>query len=342
MKYTNFGNTGLIVSRLSFGTMTFGQGTLVGDLVNDLDQQTADQMVGVALDAGVNFFDTADGYTGGQSEVILGRALKGKRDHVIIATKASFRTGEALTESGLSYRRILQAVQASLKRLDTDYIDLYQLHIPDPFTPLEETARALNHIVQKGYVRYVGYSNYPAWQAQRLLDIQNQRGYAPLISSQMYYSLLGRDIEHNTIPFLQANGLGLIVWSPLASGFLSGKYTRENAEAAEGRRAKFPFPPIDLEKGYMVVEKMAEIAAQHDASVAQIALAWLLAKPYVSSIIIGASKMIQLEDNLGAVDITLSADEVATLDELTATPLPYPAWMQPMGADEMVSQALRE
>jgi len=340
MQYTNLGNTGLAVSRLSFGAMTFGQGALVGDLMNDIDQQTADQMINAALDAGVNFFDTADAYTGGQSEIMLGRALKGKRNDVVIATKVGFRTGEALTDSGLSYRRIMQAVQDSLKRLDTDYIDLYQLHIPDPITPLEETARALDDIVQKGYVRYVGYSNFPAWQAQRLLDLQTQRGYAPLISAQMYYSLLGRDIEYDTVPFLQANNLGLMVWSPLASGFLSGKYRRENAEAAEGRRAKFPFPPVDLETGYAVVDKMAEIAAQHEASVAQIALAWLLAKPYVSSIIVSASKMHQLEDNLGAVDVSLSPGEVAALDEITTTPPPYPVWMQPMGWDEQVKKAL--
>lgn len=340
MQYTNFGNIGLIVSRLSLGAMTFGQGTLVGELVNDLDQKVADQMVGMALDAGVNFFDTADGYTGGQSEIMLGKALQHKRDDVVIATKAGFRTGDTLTESGLSYRRILQAVQASLKRLGTDYIDLYQLHIPDPFTPLEETARALNDIVQRGYARYVGISNYPAWQAQRLLDIQAQHDYAPLISAQMYYSLLGRDIEHDMVPFLQASKLGLMVWSPLASGFLSGKYTRENAVAAEGRRAKFPFPPVDLEIGYAVVDKMAKIAAGHGASVAQIALAWLLARPYVSSIIVGATKMHQLEDNLGAAAVSLTPEEVAALDEITATPPPYPAWMQPMGTDQKVSAAL--
>ena len=342
MQYSNFGNTGLIVSRLAFGAMTFGQGILIGELKNNIDQTAADQMIGKGLDAGINFFDTADMYTGGQSEMMLGKALKSKRDDVIIATKCGFRSGDAVTASGLSYRYVLKSVEASLRRLDTEYIDLFLVHIPDPFTPLEETARALDEVVSKGWVRYVGYSNYPAWKAQKMLAIQQKDGLARWIGAQMYYSLLGRDLENDVVPFLQDNDLGLMVWSPLASGFLSGKYTRENPVPEDSRRASFDFPPIDVEKGYEVVAGLKELGEKYNASIAQMALAWLLAKPYVSSVIIGATKIGQLEDNLAAANINLSAEDVQLLDDLTAPAVPYPTWMQPMGRDEMVSEALGE
>jgi len=342
MQYTNFGNTGLIVSRLAFGAMTFGQGTLVGELKNNMDQNSAEQMVGMCLDAGINFFDTADMYTSGQSEIMLGKALQGKREEVVISTKCGFRSGDALISSGLSYRYILKAVEGSLKRLDTDYIDLYLVHIPDPVTPLEETARALDDIVQKGWVRYVGYSNYPAWKAQKMLAIQQREGRAKWIGAQMYYSLLGRDLEIEVVPFLKENGLGLMVWSPLASGFLTGKYTREDPVPPDSRRAVFDFPPVDIEKGYAVVAMLKEIGEKYEASVAQVALAWLLAKPFVSSVIIGATKISQLEDNLGAARVNLSPEDVQMLDDLTIPDTPYPAWMQPLGWDAKVKEALGE
>ena len=340
MQYTNFGNTGLIVSRLAFGAMTFGQGTLVGELKTNMDQNLADQMVGLCLDAGINFFDTADMYTSGQSEIMLGKALKGKRGDVVISTKCGFRSGEAIISSGLSYRYILKAVESSLKRLDTDYIDLFLVHIPDPVTPLEETARALDDIVKKGWVRYVGYSNYPAWKAQKMLAIQQREGRAKWIGAQMYYSLLGRDLEVDVVPFLEDNNLGLMVWSPLASGFLTGKYTHKNPVPPDSRRAVFDFPPIDIEKGYTVVAALRELGDKYEASVAQMALAWLLAKPAVSSVIIGATKIEQLTDNLGAVRLNLSAEDVQMLDDLTSPAVPYPAWMQPLGWDEKVREAL--
>ena len=340
MQYSNFGNTGLIVSRMAFGAMTFGQGTLIGELKNDIDQNMADQMVGMCLDAGINFFDTADMYTTGQSEIMLGKALKSRRDDVVIATKCGFRSGDAITSSGLSYRYILKAAAASLRRLDTDYIDLFLVHIPDPMTPLEETARALDDVVKKGWVRYVGYSNYPAWKAQKMLAIQDRDGRSRWIGAQMYYSLLGRDLENDVVPFLKDNGLGLMVWSPLASGFLSGKYTRENPVPAGSRRAKFDFPPVDVEKGYEVVAKLKALGEKYEASVAQLALAWLLARPFVSSVIVGATKPHQLEDNLTAAGINLAAEDVQILDDLTAPAVPYPAWMQPMGWDEKVKAAL--
>jgi aryl-alcohol dehydrogenase-like predicted oxidoreductase len=340
MQYSNFGNTGLIVSRMAFGAMTFGQGTLIGELKNDIDQNMADQMVGMCLDAGINFFDTADMYTTGQSEIMLGKALKSRRDDVVIATKCGFRSGDAITSSGLSYRYILKAAAASLRRLDTDYIDLFLVHIPDPMTPLEETARALDDVVKKGWVRYVGYSNYPAWKAQKMLSIQDRDGRARWIGAQMYYSLLGRDLENDVVPFLKDTGLGRMVWSPLASGFLSGKYTRENPVPAGSRRAKFDFPPVNIEKGYEVVAKLKALGEKYEASVAQLALAWLLARPFVSSVIVGATKTHQLEDNLAAARIKIAAEDVQILDDLTAPAVPYPAWMQPMGWDEKVKAAL--
>ena len=341
MQYTKLGNTGLMVSRMAFGAMTFGQGTLVGELVNDMDQQAADRMVARAMEAGINFFDTADMYTSGQSETMLGKAIQHRRHDAVVATKCGFRSGAAVTDSGLSYRYVLRSVENSLKRLGTDYIDLFLLHIPDPFTPLDETARALDDVVQKGWVRYVGYCNYPAWQAQRLLDIQESHGLATVVTAQMYYSLLGRDLEHEVVPFLEANDLGLMVWSPLASGFLSGKYTREAPVPEDARRAKFDFPPIDVEKGYDVVDRLRDIAGRLDASVAQVALAWVMSKPFVSSVIIGATKMEQLEDNIGAATLTIPEADLTALDELTAPAATYPGWMQPMGYDETVVNALK-
>jgi aryl-alcohol dehydrogenase-like predicted oxidoreductase len=240
---------------------------------------------------------------------------------------------------------VIAAAEASLKRLGTDYIDLLQLHVPDPLTPFEETARALDHLVQRGLVRYVGYSNLGGWQAATFLAIQQQHNYAPFVSAQMYYSLLGRDIEYGIVPFLQHAGLGLLVWSPLAGGFLSGKYTRDNPTVNDGRLASFDYLSIlsiDRETGYTIVDKLREIAAAHrEATPAQVALAWLLAKPSVTSIIIGASKPEQSSDNVAAASLTLTQEEVEALDALT-TPRPlYPYMWRASGGDTVVQQALR-
>jgi aryl-alcohol dehydrogenase-like predicted oxidoreductase len=340
MQYRQFGNTGLVLSRMAFGAMTFGQGTLVGDLVNDVDQKLADRMVGVCLDAGINFFDTADMYTSGQSEIMLGKALKEKRHDAVIATKCGFRSSEAMIARGLSRRYILAAVEGSLQRLDTDYIDLFLLHIPDPVTPLEETARALDDLVRKGCVRYVGFCNYPAWKAQKLIGIQERLNLTPVAAAQMYYSLLGRDIEHEVVPFIQENRLGLMVWSPLASGFLTGKYTLEGPSPKEGRRLKFDFPPVDRNKGDVVVQALGEIAAKYAATAAQVALAWVLSKSFVSSVIIGARSIHQLDDNLKAGDLRVQEADLQALDALTAPTVPYPAWMQEMAWDEALKAAL--
>jgi aryl-alcohol dehydrogenase-like predicted oxidoreductase len=340
MQYTTLGKTGLVVSRLAFGAMTFGEGQLVPGVTNSIDQSIADQMVGRVLDAGINLFDTADAYTNGQSEIMLGKALESCRDQVIIATKAGFRSGDAITDTGSSYRHIMAAVEASLKRLNTDYIDLYQLHIPDPITPLEETLRALDDVVRQGKVRYIGYSNFPAWKAAKMVGIQQQHNYARFVAAQMYYSLLGRDLEQEVVPFVEDAGIGVLVWSPLAGGFLSGKYTRENPSPEGARLNEFKIPPIDVEQGYDVVDAIKSIAQAHSASPAQVAIAWILTKPFISSVIVGANKMHQLEDNLKAVDLTLSDAEIHQLDTLTAPRSLYPGWMQAMGWDAKVKAAL--
>jgi aryl-alcohol dehydrogenase-like predicted oxidoreductase len=342
MQYTQFGTTGLIVSKLAFGAMTFGEGTLVGELVNKVDQYLADRMVRTCLEAGVNLFDTADMYTSGQSEIMLGKALKDKRHSVIMATKCGFRSSDSIISAGLSYRYILQSIETSLKRLDTDYIDLFFLHIPDPWTPLEETARALESAVKRGWIRYPAFSNYPAWKAQRLIDIQQQNNYQPMSAAQMYYSMLGRDLDAEYADFLSANGLGLMAWSPLASGFLSGKYSRENPVPANSRREKFDFPPVDVEKGYKVVELLRQIAEKHQASVAQVAIAWVMQRPFVSSVLIGATTIEQLDDNLKAALVNLDLEDIQQIEALTAIQPPYPAWMQPLGVDLQISEALKQ
>lgn len=340
MQYTTLGHTGLVVSRLAFGAMTFGTGQLVPGVTNSIDQTEADKMVGRVLDTGINLFDTADAYTGGQSEIILGKALGKRRQEVALATKVGFRNGEALTDTGLSYRHIIASAEGSLKRLGTDYIDLYQVHIPDPLTPPEETARALDDLVRRGLVRYIGFSNLPAWKAARMLSIQERNNYARFVGAQMYYSLLGRDLEHEVIPFIEDAGIGVLVWSPLAGGFLSGKYTRENPAPEGARLNQFKLPPIDIEKGYDVVDVLKQIGQNHGTSPAQVALAWMLTKPFISSVIIGANKMQQLEDNLGAAQLNLSAQEVEKLEALTAPQPLYPGWMQSMGWDAKVKAAL--
>lgn len=343
MQYTTLGKTGLVVSRLTLGTMTFGEGISHG-FDHPVNQERANNMVSKALDAGINFFDTANNYGEGRAETFLGRALGSRRQDVVIATKLGARTGSALTDAGLSYRHVIAATESSLKRLGTDYIDLLQLHVPDPLTPFEETARALDHLVQRGLVRYVGYSNLGDWQAATFLATQRQHGYASFVSTQMYYSLLGRDIEYGTVPFLRHEGLGLLVWSPLAGGFLSGKYTREHPEVNDGRLASFDYLSllsIEREKGYTVVDRLREIAAAHgEATPAQIALAWLLAKPFVSSIIIGANKPEQFAENVAAVNHRLSREEIESLDTLTELKPLYPYRWQASGGDSMVRQML--
>jgi len=342
MHYSRLGNTGLIVSRLAFGVMTFGQGAGAMAAVAKTGAEEAEAMVQRSLDAGINLFDTADMYADGQSETILGRALGSNRKDVIVSTKVGFRSGEALIHAGASYAYLIAATEDSLRRLGTDYIDLLSIHKPDPWTPFEETARALDNLVQRGMVRYVGYSNLSAWQSAKFIAIQERHNYARFVAAQMYYSLLGRDLEHEVVPFCMDAGIGIVVWSPLASGFLTGRYSRKDPTGGKGRIEGFDFLPQDREKGYALIEKMKIVADRHRASIAQVALGWLLAKPYVTTILLGASKMSQLEDNLGAADLELAAEEVTELDQATApTPL-YPHWFHERTADATVRDALKQ
>ena len=340
MQYARLGNSGLIVSRLAFGVMTFGHDQGAMGAVWKTGQEEANTLVGRSLDAGINFFDTADGYAAGQSEVMLGKALGTRRKDIILSTKIGFRTGPALTQSGSSARHILNSAEECLKRLGTDYVDLLSIHRFDAYTPFEESARALENLITRGLVRYVGFSNFTSWQAAKFIGIQKQRNYSPFIAAQMYYSLVGRDLEHQVVPFCQDAGVGIVVWSPLASGFLSGRYTRQDPTGGKGRLTGFDILPIDKEKGYDLIDRMREIANGHRATVAQIALAWLLAKPYVSTILVGASKLAQLDDNLGAANVHLSLDEVSKLDELTAPAPVYPNWFQSFAIDAAVREAL--
>jgi aryl-alcohol dehydrogenase-like predicted oxidoreductase len=320
--------------------MTFGAGTGPFAAVSKVDETNSETMIGMALDAGINFFDTANGYAAGQSEVMLGKHLGARRKEVVVATKVGFRTSPALGDAGLGRTHIFSACDASLRRLGTDYIDLYIVHREDRFTPVEETIQALDSLVRAGKVRYIGYSNWPAWKAATAIQLQKAGGFAQFTSGQMHYALTGRDVEHEVVPFMQHSGLGMTVWSPLAGGFLSGKYTRENLKDPENRLSGFDLLPFDKEMGFKLVERLREIGKAHGASVAQVALAWLLSKPIVSSIIIGASKIHQLEDNLGALIISLSSAELAELDALTAPAAQYPGWFSERTVDAVHKNAL--
>jgi len=341
MQYTLLGNTGLTVSRLAFGAMTFTAGNKDLGAVYKVGADLAGELVGRARDAGINFFDTADGYAGGESEALLGAALKPHRDQVIIATKVGFRTGPALTRAGLSRRHILWSVDQSLKRLGTDWIDVYIAHREDPHTPIEETLAALDAVVRAGKVRYLGFSNWSAWKAAAALEIQKANGLAPFTHGQMYYSLVGRDVERDVIPMMRRYGLGLTVWSPLAMGFLSGKYTRQTLSDPDNRLSGFDILPFDKDQGFKLVERMRGIAAAHDASVAQVAIAWLLARQGVTSVIIGSTRLSQLEDNLKAAAVTLSGTEIAELDAATALIPVYPNFFTDnIAMDRPVAEAL--
>lgn len=326
MQYATLGHTGLMVSRLAFGAMTFTQGNTSLSAIYKVGAALADELVGRAFEAGINFFDTADAYAGGESEQLLGQALKSRRNEAIIATKVGFRAGEGLVQAGLSRRHILWSVDESLRRLGTDWIDVYIVHKEDPFTPLEETMAALDAVVRSGKVRYLGFSNWSAWKAAAAQEFARANGLAPFSHGQMHYSLLGRDVERDVIPMMARYGLGLTVWSPLASGFLSGKYTRETLSDPDNRYSGFDILPFDKDKGFALVERMRAMSAERGSSVAQIAIAWLLAKPAVTSVLVGATKLHQLEDNLGAADLRLSSEEVAELDALTQLAPVYPNW----------------
>ena len=331
MRYRKFGNTGLFVSELCLGTMTFGGQGEMWSKIGDLQQNDAEKLIGRALDQGINFIDTADVYSEGKSEIITGQALKNlkvARDDVVVATKVFGETGsKGVNARGNSRYHIMDGVKASLKRLQLDHIDLYQIHGFDPATPIEETVRALDNLVQQGHVRYVGVSNWASWQIMKALGIADKSGLARFESLQAYYTIAGRDLEREHIPLLQSENLGLMVWSPLAGGLLSGKYDR-NSEGEKGsRRTTFDFPPVERERAFDCIDVMRRLADKRDVSVARIALSWLLHQDAVTSVIIGAKRVEQLDDNIGATEIRLTDDELAELDKVSALPPEYPGWM---------------
>jgi aryl-alcohol dehydrogenase-like predicted oxidoreductase len=329
MRYHPLGRTGLFVSELCLGTMTFGSLEGMWAAVAGLKQPDAERIVGQALDAGINFFDTADVYSGGQSEQITGQALrnlKAAREDVIVASKVFGEMGKSPNSRGATRHHILDGVKASLKRLQFDYIDLYQIHGFDPATPIEETLRALDQLVRHGHVRYIGVSNWAAWQIATALGLSERLGLARFESLQAYYSLAGRDLEREIIPMLDSTGLGLLVWSPLAGGLLSGKYADGKQEAGS-RLGAFNFPPVDKPRATACIDVMRGIAEAHSVSVAPIALAWLLHQPRVTSVIIGAKRPEQLTDNIGATQVALSDAELEQLNKVSALPPEYPGWM---------------
>ncbi|AUW57658.1 aldo/keto reductase [Sphingobium sp. SCG-1] len=329
MRYNRFGRTGLFVSELCLGTMTFGgeEGNMWGH-IGRLQLDEAKTLLKGAVDTGINFIDTANVYGNGASEEILGQAITSlglNRHDLVIATKVFGPMGEGPNARGNSRYHIMQQVRESLKRLGTDHIDLYQIHGWDAVTPIEETVRVLDDLVRQGLVRYVGVSNWPAWAVAKALGISERLNEARFESVQAYYSIAGRDLERELAPMMRSEQVGLMVWSPLAGGFLSGKYTREGE--GEGRRAAFDFPPVDKDKGFDIIDAMRTIADARGVSVARIALAWLLHQPVVTSVIIGAKRPDQLTDNIAATEITLTAEELATLDAVSALPPEYPGWM---------------
>lgn len=330
MRYNTLGHTGLFVSELCLGTMTFGGSDGIWQNIGGLQQADADGLVRTALDAGINFIDTANVYSGGLAEQITGQALRNlgiAREQVVIATKAFGRMAEGPNGSGASRVHLLDQAKASLKRLQLDHIDLYQIHGFDSVTPMEETLEALDNLVRHGHVRYVGVSNWAAWQVAKALGIAALRNLAPIRSLQSYYTLAGRDLEREIVPMLTSEKVGLMVWSPLAGGLLSGKYAGNGAEVGGGRRTNLDFPPVERDRADAIIAAMRPIAGARGCTVAQVALAWLLHQPVVTSVIVGAKRAEQLTENIGATDVSLTAEDLATLDAVSALPAEYPGWM---------------
>ncbi len=329
MKYKRLGATGLYVSELCLGTMGYGDKGF-WKAIGELGIDAVSRQLQAAVDAGINFIDTADVYHEGESEKLVGQAIKRlglDRDKLVVATKVRGRMGEGPNETGLSRKHILDAIDASLSRLGMDHVDLYQIHGVDPVTPLEETMEALNDVVRQGKVRYIGFCNLPAYKAMKALAISDRRGWARFVSAQMHYTIASRDIEREIAPLCEEEGLGILPWSPLAGGLLTGKF-KPDAEAPEGaRRASFDFPPVDRKRAFACVDAMHKIAKAHDVSVPQVALGYLLHKRFVTSVIIGARTDEQLRDNLASVELHLDEQELSALDEVSALPQEYPGWM---------------
>jgi aryl-alcohol dehydrogenase-like predicted oxidoreductase len=340
MEYRQLGNSGLRLSTLSLGTMGFG-GAGWASAVGTIDVEGARRQIAMSVDAGVNLIDTADVYSAGLSEQIVGQALGAKRDDLLVATKVRMPMGDGPNDAGLSRHHVIRACEASLRRLATDHIDLYQVHEWDGQTPLEETLRALDHLVHQGKVRYIGASNYAAWQLMKALGISDRAGLPRFVSQQIYYSLQARDAEYELVPAAIDQGLGILVWSPLAGGLLSGKYRRDAATPEGTRRfAGWDEPPVhDEAKLYDTIDALIEIGSARGVSAAQIALAYLIGKPGVTSLVVGARTEQQLADNLAAAEVALTARERARLDEVSAMPLLYPYWHQANTSSDRLSAA---
>lgn len=329
MKYNELGRTGVLVSELCLGTMTFG-GKGYWEAIGKLPLEEVNQIMKASLDSGINFIDTANGYSEGLSETLLGESLKKlgvNRQEVVIATKVRLRMGPGANQIGLSRLHIADSVNDSLKRMQLSHIDLLYIHGVDPITPMEETMRGLEDVVRSGKVRYIGISNHPAWMVMKANAYAEKMGWTKFVASQNYYTIAGRDIERELVPMAMSEGIGIMPWSPLAGGFLSGKYTRDIAQAGNSRRDTFDFPPINKEKAYDIIDVMIEIAARHNVSVASVALNWVIKQPGVTSTIIGAKNLQQLDDNIAAVKLELSSDELKQLNEISALTPEYPGWM---------------
>jgi aryl-alcohol dehydrogenase-like predicted oxidoreductase len=332
MRYKQLGRTGLFVSEVCLGTMTFGGKESAGfwRVVGELEQKEVDEIVARALAAGVNFVDTADVYSFGRSETLLGQALKNvgaQRADVVIATKVYGEMGPQPNNRGASRGHIMDSVKRSLERLQIDHIDLYQIHASDHVTPIDETLRALDDLVSQGLVRYVGVSNWAAWKIAKALGSSERHGWARFETLQAYYSIAGRDLERELVPMLVEEGLGLLVWSPLAGGLLSGKFGPGAANPEGARRTSFDFPPVQKDRAWACIAAMREIGDKRGVSVARVALSYVLAKPFVASVIIGAKSVAQLDDNLAATSLALTPAELASLDAVSALPAEYPGWM---------------
>jgi aryl-alcohol dehydrogenase-like predicted oxidoreductase len=346
VRYHLLGQTGLYVSELCLGTMTYGGSKGIWESIGSLQQDAVNEQVKFAFEAGINFVDTANIYSMGKSELLLGQSLKTlglPREQIIVATKSTGAMDETPNGRGQSRHHIFNQVDASLKRLQLDHIDLYQIHGFDPLTPFEESLRALNDVVRSGKVRYIGLCNLAAWQIMKSLAISETMGFTKFISVQAYYTIASRDLEREVVPLLRDQKLGLMVWSPLAGGLLSGKYkAADDKGPAGGRRTTFDFPPVNKERAFKCVDAMRPLAQQHQVSVAQIALAWILSKPFVSSVIIGARSMDQLRDNIAASRVKLTEDEIKALDEVSGLPQEYPGWMLGFQAEYRAKPPFKE
>jgi len=329
MKYNELGKTGVLVSELCLGTMTFG-GKGFWTAIGQVPQDEVNQIVKTAIEKGINFIDTANGYSEGLSETMLGIALKAlsiPRQEVFVATKVRIRMGAGANQVGLSRLHIMDSVNDSLQRLNLSHIDLLYIHGVDPITPLEETMRGLEDVVRSGKVRYLGVSNHPAWMMMKANSYADKMGWTKFVASQNYYTIASRDIEREIVPMAKSENIGIMPWSPLAGGFLSGKFTRHNAVAGDSRRDAYDFPPINKIKAYDLIDLMAEIGKKHNVTVANVALNWVIRQPGMTSTIIGAKNLLQLNDNISAVELQMTPEEIQQLNDASALAPEYPGWM---------------